>query len=93
MRESGWEFLGIVNDLENPVTRFLFSGFNSRGAEVPHAKRGTKKFCSRGIGGVNSESHFSKIVSNIFLMSVPWCISLIFQVIFSRHFCSPDFRF
>ena len=45
---------------KNPVTRFLFSGFNSRGAEVPRAKKSPKKFCSRGVGG---ESHFSKIVS------------------------------
>ena len=67
-----------MNDLENPVTRFLFSGFNSRGAEVPRAKKGTKKFCSRGIGGVNSESHFSKIVSNIFL-----CPSLVKDTLFA----------
>ena len=72
MREAGWEFLGIVNDLKNPVTRFLFSGFNSRGAEVPRAKKSTKKFCSRGVGGVGSESHFSKIVFKFFFMSVPW---------------------
>ena len=52
---------------KNPVTRFLFSGFNSRGAEVPRAKKSPKKFCSRGVGGVDSESHFSKIVSKIFL--------------------------
>ena len=43
---------------KNPVTRFLFSGFNSRGAEVPRAKKSPKKFCSRGVGGVDSESHF-----------------------------------
>ena len=55
---------------KNPVTRF-FSGFNSRGAEVPRAKKSTKKVFLRGVGGVDSESHlhFSKIVSNFFYVS------------------------